>query len=249
MISTEPSFSEAKFLDFDRSWFTWIGYLSEMKFKILRIMSYAAMSEALWLWRYKQNSVENRVFWKICVLPKKSRCANSFERDCNVCRCIYYRKCNTFRPHQTVPGRYDKWRPTQDSRSAGRYHGFTTDHDESWHLLLNAPERPLGHHTIGRALDTHSWSMNQEANESTGRLQQPRMMPLTAIHSSAESSVYSFLQWSPSPSIFFFSWFSHLHGAFLDADAPDCLSEVDGRPRTNVTTSADFVCVDYWPEI
>jgi len=40
------------------------------------------MSEALWLWRYKQNSVENRVFWKICVLPKKARCANSFERDC-----------------------------------------------------------------------------------------------------------------------------------------------------------------------
>ena len=42
------------------------------------------MSEASWLWRYKQNSVENRVFWKICVLPKKSWCANSFERDCNV---------------------------------------------------------------------------------------------------------------------------------------------------------------------
>ena len=34
------------------------------------------MSEASWLWRYKQNSVENRVFWKICVLAKKSRCAN-----------------------------------------------------------------------------------------------------------------------------------------------------------------------------
>ena len=45
-------------------------------------MSYAAMSEASWLWRYKQNSVENHVFWKICILPKKSRCANSFKRDC-----------------------------------------------------------------------------------------------------------------------------------------------------------------------
>ena len=45
-------------------------------------MNYAVMSEASWLWRYKQNRVENRVFWKICVLPKKSRCANSFERDC-----------------------------------------------------------------------------------------------------------------------------------------------------------------------
>ena len=30
-----------------------------------------------------QNSIENYMFWKICVLPKKSRCANSFEYDCN----------------------------------------------------------------------------------------------------------------------------------------------------------------------
>jgi len=31
--------------------------LLEMRYIILRIISYAAMSEALWLWRYKPNSV------------------------------------------------------------------------------------------------------------------------------------------------------------------------------------------------
>ena len=42
-----------------------------------------ALSGLLELSFMTQNSVENYMFWKIYVLPKKSRCTNSFERDCN----------------------------------------------------------------------------------------------------------------------------------------------------------------------
>ena len=43
-----------------------------MKFKILRIMSYAAMSEASWLWRYKQTVLKIMCFGK-SVFCRKNR--------------------------------------------------------------------------------------------------------------------------------------------------------------------------------
>ena len=55
-ISPEPCFVDMKILDFDIHCFSWFQHLWEMKCIILRIMSHPTMSEAWWLWRYKQNS-------------------------------------------------------------------------------------------------------------------------------------------------------------------------------------------------